>query len=56
MAHILHPLWCHPLGNIFHELQDGWKFYLNIHCCDHLDENALDDGLLKFLWKERPFA
>ncbi len=52
VAHILHPLWYHPLGNIFHELQDGWTSYLNIHCCDPLDENALDDEFLKFLRKE----
>ncbi len=56
MAHILHPLWYHPLGNISLELQDGWTYYLNIHCCDPLDENALDDELLKFLCKEGPFA
>jgi hypothetical protein len=56
VAHILHPLSHHPLGNIFHELQDGWKSYLNIHCHDPLDENVLDDELLKFLWKEGPFA
>ncbi len=56
MAHILHPLWYHPLGNIFHELQDGWTSYLNIHCHDPLDENALDDELLKFICKEGPFA
>jgi hypothetical protein len=29
---------------------------LSIHCCDPLDENALDDELLKFLCKEGPFA
>jgi hypothetical protein len=56
VAHIQHPLWCHPLGNIFHESKDGWKSYLNIHSCDPLDENVLDNGLLKFLWKEGPFA
>ncbi len=56
MAHILHPLWHHPLGNISLELQDGWTYYLSIHCCDPLDENALDDELLKFLCKEGPFA
>jgi hypothetical protein len=56
VAHILHPSSHHPLGNISHELQDGWKSYLNIHCYDTLDENALDDELLKFLWKEGPFA
>ncbi len=56
MAHILHPLSCYPLGNISHELQDGWKSFLNIHCYDPLDESALDDELLKILWKEGPFA
>jgi hypothetical protein len=56
VAHILHPLLCHPLGNISHELQDGWKFYLNIHCRNPLDGNDLDDELLKLLWKEGPFA
>jgi len=49
-------LWCHPLGNISFEFQDGWTFYLNIHCHDPLDENALDDELLKFICKEGPFA
>ncbi len=56
VAHILHPSLHHPLGNISHELQDGWKSYLNIHYYDPLDENALDDELLKFLWKEGPFT
>jgi hypothetical protein len=51
VAHILHPLLRHPLGNISNELQDGWKSYLNIHYRD-----PLDDELLKFLWKEGPFA
>jgi len=49
-------LWCHPLGNIFPKLQDGWTSYLNIHCHDPLDENALDDEFLKFLRIKRPFA
>jgi hypothetical protein len=25
---------------------------IELHCCDPLDENALDDELLKFLWEE----
>jgi hypothetical protein len=56
VAHILHPLWHHPLGNISLELQDGCTSYSSIHCHDHLDENALDDELLIFLRKEEPFA
>jgi hypothetical protein len=56
VAHILHPLWHHSLGNISPKLQEGWTSYLNIYCHDPTDENALDDELLNFLWKERPFA
>ncbi len=38
VAHILHPLWHHYLGNVSFELQDGWTSYLNIHCHDPLDD------------------
>ncbi len=56
VAHILHPLWRHPLGNISLELQDGWTSYLSIHYHEPLGENALDDEFLKFLCKEMPFT
>lgn len=51
MAYILHPLWKTDLGEISVELQEGWANYLRKICTNLVQQNSLEDDLLKFLHK-----
>ncbi len=56
VAFILHPLWRKEDGFMTPKLHEGWISYIVTIFLTMVDQNAIEDELLQFFWKEGQFA